>query len=235
MSAIQRQEVPQANIVDQKKKIEPEVAENVIRREVSIPEVLSQKERDDVEVSEVRTKVKRPSITAGLKTNSDTPATATINKTEEPEVTVIVEEKKPTIQRRSRTSLLGEAIKTIDVSEQSAAVQVQNEPMVQEKPVQSQAARDAYVQLADFIHQNLTQGTETEMVTLQLTFASTTGKIPRDVFAETIQAPFEDLYGNIRAVAEEKGYKNLLTTKGQSYCQKIYNGLNPNKPKRTKK
>ena len=219
--------------------MEARVIESTMTQEVLLSDTKANNEPKQV-------KAKRPSITAGLK-----PSVNSVELTNEeqfnggnevaPEVVIQQTEKKNPIPKSNRKSILGETIKTIEIVEANQQQVVDAPTPIQEvvidspKPTQTSAAKDAYAQLSEFIHQNLTQGTDTDMVTLQLTFASTTGKIPRDVFAETIQAPFEELYENIKTVANEKGYKNLLTTKGQAYCQKIYNGLNPTKPKRSKK
>jgi hypothetical protein len=115
---------------------------------------------------------------------------------------------------------------------QPAAVAPAAEPVVNEM---SPETKKAFEELTAFIDQNYSQGVDIDIVSLQLTMASATGRIPKAVFDNAINGPFDDLYANIKTVAIEKGYKGLVTPKGLSYCQKIYKILNPNASTRRKK
>ncbi len=92
----------------------------------------------------------------------------------------------------------------------------------------SPEVRKAFEELTVFIDQNYSQGVDVDVVSLQLSMAVATGRIPKDVFDTAIQGPFDNLYSNIKSVSLEKGFKGLTTPRGLSYCQKIYKALNPN-------
>ncbi len=125
-----------------------------------------------------------------------------------------------------------ESVSVIETTTTSEAVEASNQVAGDEI---SPEAKKAFEDLAAFIDQNYTQGSDVEMVVLQLSMAAATGRIPKDVFDTAIQGPFDSLYTNIKSVSLEKGYKGLTTPRGLSYCQRIYKGLNPNASVRAKK
>ncbi len=95
-------------------------------------------------------------------------------------------------------------------------------------PEVSPEVKKAFEELTTFIDQNYSQGVDVDVVSLQLSMAVATGRIPKDVFDTAIQGPFDNLYSNIKSISLEKGFKGLTTPRGLSYCQKIYKALNPN-------
>jgi hypothetical protein len=84
---------------------------------------------------------------------------------------------------------------------------------------------DGYDALTEFVKTNLDTNTTAEKASSQIKMALTFGIIPKDVFKEALSGSFEDLFGHIQRIANQKKYTNIDSPEGVEFCKKLYSLL----------
>lgn len=109
----------------------------------------------------------------------------------------------------------------------SPSVEIQNPVQTEkeEKQIMSQEVSEGYVKLAEFVQQRMTDQDTPEGAASKLKLGVFAGLVPKDVFNEAVNTPFEELYAKVKLASEQKGFSKVVTPKGEAFCQNLYNKL----------
>ncbi len=107
----------------------------------------------------------------------------------------------------------------------TAATEIQTTNLAQEAIDMTAEIPEGFVKLAEFVQQRMADHDTPEGAATKLKLGVFAGLVPKEAFNEAISTPFEELYRQVKVAAEKNGYSKVVTSKGESFCQHLYDKI----------